>query len=162
MNPLGLFLEPPGPLFTHLHTVCMAYSERLPTRLNPLAERTCFSQVGEMQPPTLGSARPPHGGRPRSCTTASVPDPDPGTPELTPEKGSSDPNLALACPKVGSRIPTHPDPIPTHPDPVPTLFRPKMGSSRPYSGLGHPTPEKIVPTSEIETLLRFASATVIA
>jgi hypothetical protein len=23
----------------------MAYSERLPTRLNPLAERTCFSQV---------------------------------------------------------------------------------------------------------------------
>ena len=25
----------------------MAYSECLPTRLNPLAERTCFSQVGE-------------------------------------------------------------------------------------------------------------------
>ena len=44
MNPLGLFLEPPGPLLTHLHTVCMAYSERLPTRLSPLAERTCFSQ----------------------------------------------------------------------------------------------------------------------
>ena len=49
MNPLGLFLEPPGPLLTHLHTVYMAYSERLPTRLNPLAERTCFSQVAELQ-----------------------------------------------------------------------------------------------------------------
>ena len=45
LNPLGLFLEPPGPLLTHLHTVYMAYSECLPTRLNPLAERTCFSQV---------------------------------------------------------------------------------------------------------------------
>ena len=45
MNPLGLFLEPPGPLLTHLHTVCIAYSECLPTRWNPLAERTCFSQV---------------------------------------------------------------------------------------------------------------------
>jgi hypothetical protein len=37
--------EPPGPLLTHLHTVYMAYSECRPTRLNPLAERTCFSQV---------------------------------------------------------------------------------------------------------------------
>jgi hypothetical protein len=36
-------LEPPGPLLTHLRTVYMAYSERLPTRLNPLAERACFS-----------------------------------------------------------------------------------------------------------------------
>ena len=45
LNPLGLFLEPPGPLLTHLHTVYMGYSERLPTRLNLLAERTCFSQV---------------------------------------------------------------------------------------------------------------------
>jgi hypothetical protein len=25
----------------------MAFSERLPTRLSPLAERACFSQVGE-------------------------------------------------------------------------------------------------------------------
>ena len=49
MNPLGLFLENPGPLLTHLHTVYMAYYERLPTRLNPLAERTCFSQVGTMK-----------------------------------------------------------------------------------------------------------------
>ena len=48
MNPLGLFLEPPGPLLTHLHTVYMAYSERLPTRLNPLAERACCSQVDRM------------------------------------------------------------------------------------------------------------------
>jgi hypothetical protein len=43
-------LEPPGPRLTHLHTVYMAYSECLPTRLSPLAERTCFkrcfSQVG--------------------------------------------------------------------------------------------------------------------
>ena len=45
MNPLALFLEPPGPLLTHLHTVYMAYSECLPTRLNPLAERACFSQA---------------------------------------------------------------------------------------------------------------------
>jgi hypothetical protein len=41
----GGSLEPPGPLLTRLHTVYMAYSECLPTRLNPLAERTCFSQV---------------------------------------------------------------------------------------------------------------------
>jgi hypothetical protein len=41
----GGSLEPPGPLPTHLHTVYMAYSECLPTRLNPLAERACFSQV---------------------------------------------------------------------------------------------------------------------
>jgi hypothetical protein len=43
LNPLSLFLEHPGPLLTHLHTVYTADSERLPTRLNPLAERTCFS-----------------------------------------------------------------------------------------------------------------------
>ena len=47
MNPLaGPFLEPPGPLLTHLRTVYMAFSECLPTRLNPLVERTCFSQAG--------------------------------------------------------------------------------------------------------------------
>jgi hypothetical protein len=47
----GGSLAPPGPLLTHLlthlHTVYMAYSECLPTRLNPLAERSCFSQVVE-------------------------------------------------------------------------------------------------------------------
>ena len=48
MNPLGLFFEPPGPLLTHLHTVYMAYSECLPTRLNPLAERACFFQAGAL------------------------------------------------------------------------------------------------------------------
>jgi hypothetical protein len=42
LEPPGPFLEPPGPLPTHLHTACMAYSERLPTHLNPPAERTCF------------------------------------------------------------------------------------------------------------------------
>jgi hypothetical protein len=45
LEPPGPILEPPGPLLTHLHTVYTAYSEHLPTRLNPLAERTCFSQV---------------------------------------------------------------------------------------------------------------------
>ena len=45
MNPLGLFLETPGPLLTHLHAVYMACSECLPTSLKPLAEMTCFSQV---------------------------------------------------------------------------------------------------------------------
>jgi hypothetical protein len=42
---LGLFLNPRGPLLTHLHTVYIAYSECLPTPLTPPAERTCFSQV---------------------------------------------------------------------------------------------------------------------
>ena len=44
-EPPGPPLEPPGPPLMHLHTVYMAYSECLPTRVNPLAERTCFSQV---------------------------------------------------------------------------------------------------------------------
>ena len=52
LHPLGFFLNPPGPLLTHLYTVYMACSECLLTRLNPLAERTCFSQVG----PVVGSA----------------------------------------------------------------------------------------------------------
>ena len=43
-------LEPPGLLPTHLHTVYMAYSECLPTLLNPLTERTCFSQVVKTRP----------------------------------------------------------------------------------------------------------------
>ena len=41
----GGSLEPPRPLLTHLHTVYIAYSKCLPTRLNPPAERTCFSQA---------------------------------------------------------------------------------------------------------------------
>jgi hypothetical protein len=45
LEPPGPLLEPPGPLLTHFYTVYIAYSERLPTRLNPLAERACFSQV---------------------------------------------------------------------------------------------------------------------
>jgi hypothetical protein len=49
LEPPGPLLEPPGPLLTHLHTFYMAYSECLPTRLNPLAERTCFYQVDEMK-----------------------------------------------------------------------------------------------------------------
>ena len=45
LNPLSVFLNPHGLLLTHLHTVCVEYSDRLPTLLNPLAERTCFSQA---------------------------------------------------------------------------------------------------------------------
>ena len=41
----GGSLEPPGLRLTHLHTIHMAYAECLPTCLDPLAERTCFSQV---------------------------------------------------------------------------------------------------------------------
>jgi hypothetical protein len=48
----GGSLEPPGPLFTHLHTVYVAYSECLPTCFYPLTERTCFSQVCAMRDPT--------------------------------------------------------------------------------------------------------------
>ena len=48
MRGSGGSLEPPGPLPTHLHTVHMEYSGRLPTRLSPLAERTCFSQVRDL------------------------------------------------------------------------------------------------------------------
>jgi hypothetical protein len=48
LNPLGLRekLEPPvEPLLTHLHTIYIAFYGCLPTRLNPLAERACFSQL---------------------------------------------------------------------------------------------------------------------
>jgi hypothetical protein len=45
LNPLGLFLW----LCTSILCMCyMEYSECLPTLLNPLAERTCFSQVGKL------------------------------------------------------------------------------------------------------------------
>jgi hypothetical protein len=52
----GRLLEPLELLLTHLHTVYMAHSECLATRLNPLAERTCFSQV-----PLLYSFNTTHG-----------------------------------------------------------------------------------------------------
>ena len=45
IEPPGPLLEPPEPLLTHLHTVYIACYECLPTHLNPLAERTCFSQA---------------------------------------------------------------------------------------------------------------------
>jgi hypothetical protein len=45
LEPPGPHLQPPGPLLTRLHTVHIAYSECLPTRLNPLAERTGFPQA---------------------------------------------------------------------------------------------------------------------
>jgi hypothetical protein len=48
LEPPGPLLEPPGPLLTHFHTIYIAHSERLPTRLNPLAERACFSQVNTL------------------------------------------------------------------------------------------------------------------
>jgi hypothetical protein len=56
LEPPGPLLEPPGPLLTHLRTVCMAHSECLPTRLNPLAERACFSQVTALS--AAGAADP--------------------------------------------------------------------------------------------------------
>ena len=52
VDPPGPLLEPPWPLLTHLHTAYMVYSECLPTRLNPLAERTCFPQAGACWPST--------------------------------------------------------------------------------------------------------------
>jgi hypothetical protein len=45
LEPPGPLREPRGPLLTHLHAVYAASSECLPTRLNPLAERACFSQA---------------------------------------------------------------------------------------------------------------------
>jgi hypothetical protein len=51
----GGSLDPPGPLPTYLHTVYMAYSECLPTRLDPLAERTSrFFQVLDTLSPGIG------------------------------------------------------------------------------------------------------------
>jgi len=41
----GVHLKLPGPLPMHLHTAYVEYYECLPTLLDPLAERTCFSQV---------------------------------------------------------------------------------------------------------------------
>jgi hypothetical protein len=55
LNPLGLFLNPLG-LFLRTSipfTLYMACSERLPTHLNPLAERTGFSQAWD-PPPLAG------------------------------------------------------------------------------------------------------------
>jgi hypothetical protein len=49
----GGSLDPPGPLLTHLHTVYIAYSECLPTRLNPLAERAFFSQAPRLPKTSL-------------------------------------------------------------------------------------------------------------
>jgi hypothetical protein len=47
LNPLGLFS-----VLTHLHTVYMAYSECLPTSLNPLSETDAKSaqKLGQLQP----------------------------------------------------------------------------------------------------------------
>ena len=75
MNPLGLFLDPPAPLLTHLHTVYMAYSECLPTRLSPLADGTCCPQVPKRTPPpaSKGSASEPRRPNisPRSSPAAT-------------------------------------------------------------------------------------------
>jgi hypothetical protein len=45
LEPPGPLLEPPGPLPMRLPTVHMECSGCLPALLNPLAERTCFSQA---------------------------------------------------------------------------------------------------------------------
>ena len=58
MNPHGPLLEPPGPLLTHFHTIYIAYSERLPTRLSPLAERACFPQASILYKDEISPDRP--------------------------------------------------------------------------------------------------------
>ena len=72
LEPPGRLLEPPGPLLTHLHTVYIAYSECLLTRLNPLAERTCFSQATSTSRPrsrrTVRRARTSAARRARRLT----------------------------------------------------------------------------------------------
>jgi hypothetical protein len=62
----GGSLVTPGPLLTHLHTVYMAYSGCLPTHLNPLADRTCFSQVTHLLARGSPPARQPLGRRGRA------------------------------------------------------------------------------------------------
>jgi hypothetical protein len=78
LAPPGLLLEAPRPLLTHLYTVYMACSECLLTRLNPLAERTCFSQVG----PVVGSAL---AARDMRLPYAGPAAPGPYSPELAPQ-----------------------------------------------------------------------------
>ena len=56
----------------------------------------------------------------------SVPNPDPGTPEFTPEKGRPDLILGLGHQNPGRKIPTHPDLIP------------RFGGSNPGKKLGRP------------------------
>jgi hypothetical protein len=68
LEPPVPLLEPPGPLLTHLHTVYTAYSECLPTRLNPwLRGPSCFPQVHDRAHPTrptpsISLAHHPHRG----------------------------------------------------------------------------------------------------
>jgi hypothetical protein len=54
LEPPVPLLEPPGTLLTRLQTVYIAYFECLPTRLSPLAERTCFPLVLLHGPPGTG------------------------------------------------------------------------------------------------------------
>jgi hypothetical protein len=65
----GGSLEPCGPLPMHLHTVYMAYSGCLPTLLNTLAARTCFSQALSWRTPR---ARPRRAGG-ITCTVILLP-----------------------------------------------------------------------------------------
>jgi hypothetical protein len=105
----GGSLEPPGPLLTHLHTVYMAYSERLPTRLNPLAEGTCCPQAPRRTPPpaSKGSASEPRrdhhhqggGGAPRGGAIIIAGAPPPPSPRGVPPP----PRWRRGCPEVPSR-----------------------------------------------------------
>jgi hypothetical protein len=67
----GGSLEAPGPLLTHIYTVNMESSECLPTRLKPMAERTCCSQaragaaVEEVGRRRCGAGPEPGGGLPK-------------------------------------------------------------------------------------------------
>ena len=71
LEPPGPLLETPGPLLTHLHTIYIGYSECLPTRLNPLAERTCFSQ-NPNAPAHARVVRQDKAGRERAARQAEI------------------------------------------------------------------------------------------
>ena len=78
LNPLGLFLRTSTPCIW-----VMAYSECRPTRLNPLAERTCFSQVRAIpcsvwhapwyQANTVASMPSEVRSSPKRCSHSGVP-----------------------------------------------------------------------------------------
>jgi hypothetical protein len=76
LEPPGPLLAPPGPLLTHLHTIYMAFSERLPTCLNPLAERACFCQAthgGATLTPTSRRSCARSSGSTTTTSTTAIP-----------------------------------------------------------------------------------------
>jgi hypothetical protein len=104
----GGSLEPPGPLLSHLHTVYLAYSKCLPTRLNSLAERAHFSQAaaaarhqGDTKariPQEASTALRPHERRPATnrCEPIGIGVPTDIVDGLTPGAAAVT-NLYLIC-----------------------------------------------------------------